>query len=416
MCSFETLPIELQEIVCKYLDGDTLLKACCVSTQWNKIISSLHTVWHCMCRRLNCHVLPCETDDWKKHYLAHRRQLYHLKQGRAFQHFNHVPETFRGSAIRGLAYSNGYLIAGIHNQVQIWKIADLQSVGLFSVPYKLSCLAVSEDGEVLGMGRHNGYINTWKLRTEKQVCNEQLLEYHGHTNTVTSLAISCKLGLLCSGSTDRTARVWNLYAGTLLWTVTRTRPLSQVAMLPSSVPTLTYTLLVADDVNIEKFSWLTQANRMEQSEPSFPSGALKHRFFVHNKKLVYVKEGGTIMITDWSSGRVLKELALQCADIDLVAVGSQFLLAIQWDNIYMKQELLVIDMSNDDIVATYPMPLCRPDHIVTGDAAWLSELTTWKPGALVVAACNTIQSTACFYMVTWRYHGDKTKCSTENNV
>jgi WD40 repeat protein len=101
-----------------------------------------------------------------------------------------------------LLVSVQHSLAGIHNLVQVWQVADLQSVAKFQVPYKLSCLAVSLDGQVLGVGCHNGAITTWQLCCEKKICAE-LMKYHSHAGYITAMDISTELDLLCSGGTDR---------------------------------------------------------------------------------------------------------------------------------------------------------------------------------------------------------------------
>jgi WD40 repeat protein len=94
-------------------------------------------------------------------------------------------------------------LAGNHNLVQVWRVADLQSVAKLHIPYKLSCLAVSPDGQVLGVGCHSGAITTWQLCCEKKISAELLMKYHRHAGYITAMDISTELDLLCSGSTDR---------------------------------------------------------------------------------------------------------------------------------------------------------------------------------------------------------------------
>ncbi|KDR10691.1 F-box/WD repeat-containing protein 2-like [Zootermopsis nevadensis] len=392
----ETLPTELQEILCSHLDGDSLLRACSVSPQWNRIISSLQPVWRYLCLHLGTSSVNYIADNWKTLYITCRRLLQHLKKGSAFKHRNFIPENFHASVIRGLVYGNGYLFAGIHNLVQVWRVSDLQYVAKFQVPYKLSCLTASPDGQVLGVGCHNGAITTWQLFYEKKICTEPLMKYHRHAGYITAMDISTELDLLCSGGSDRTTRVWNLFSGVLLWTATMNSSVSQIIMMPH------YILLLADEVSIQRFSWLTQGGRLEATGPSILTGASMRRFLIHDRKLVYVRNGGAIVILDWCTGETLHQLSLGCTDIDLVAVGAKFMLAALWDNFCRKQELVIIDLSSGSVVGSYPMPYCRPEYVVAGETAWLSGLAYWKPETLVIATSNAFQATHCFYLVTWR--------------
>jgi hypothetical protein len=143
--------------------------------------------------------------------------------------------------------------------------------------------------------------------------------------------------------------VWNLYSGVLLGTVTMNSSVSQIIMLPH------YIFLLADEVSIQKFCWLTQSDRLEATGPSILTGALRHRFLIHDKKLVCVKNRA-IVVLDWHTGETLHQLALDCTDIDLVAVGARFMLATLWDTFCKKQKLVIIDLSTGTAVGSYAMP------------------------------------------------------------
>lgn len=116
-----------------------------------------------------------------------------------------------------------------------------------------------------------------------------------------------------------------------------------------------YILLLADEVSIQQFCWLTQCGRLEATGPSILTGASTHRFLIHDRKLVCVRNGA-IVVLDWRTGETLHQLALDCRDIDLVAVGARFMLATLWDNFCRKQKLVIIDLSKGSAVGSYPMP------------------------------------------------------------
>jgi hypothetical protein len=143
--------------------------------------------------------------------------------------------------------------------------------------------------------------------------------------------------------------VWNLYSGVLLWTVEMNSSVSQIIMLPH------YILLLADEVSIQKFCWLTQGGRLEATGPSILTGASMHRFLIHDRKMVCIRNGA-IVILDWHTGETQHQFALQCTDIDLVAIGARFMLATLWDSSCRKQKLVTFDLSSGSVVGSYPMP------------------------------------------------------------
>ena len=71
-------------------------------------------------------------------------------------------------------------------------------------------LSISRDGAVLILGGSDGNISTWDIRTQTFGPSSQ---FQGHSDKITSTAISSDGRNLISGSWDETARVWDLQSG-----------------------------------------------------------------------------------------------------------------------------------------------------------------------------------------------------------
>ncbi|XP_023712048.1 F-box/WD repeat-containing protein 2 isoform X3 [Cryptotermes secundus] len=198
MKMLEALPIELQEKICSFLDGATLLRATCVSTQWNRIISGLQMVWRQASLREG---FGTPVKDWKLHYVTCVRLLQRLKKGKAFQHRHFAPKCFQCSDVRDVVFWNGCILAGIKKCIRVWRVEDLKPAAVFDVPYEIFCLSVSFNNHVLGVGHYDGAITTWLL-DEVEVRASLLQCYVGHRDNVVCLCVAPELNLMCSGSRD----------------------------------------------------------------------------------------------------------------------------------------------------------------------------------------------------------------------
>lgn len=78
----------------------------------------------------------------------------------------------------------------------------------------VTSLALSADGETLVSGSEDSIIKVWKLSTGKQVRT-----LAGHTAGISSVTLSADGEILVSGSEDSTIKVWSLSTGTEVQTL-----------------------------------------------------------------------------------------------------------------------------------------------------------------------------------------------------
>jgi WD40 repeat protein len=69
---------------------------------------------------------------------------------------------------------------------------------------QVSSLAISYNGQIIASGSSDKTIKLWDLQT-----GELLHTLEGHSDGVTSLAISQNRKFIASGSQDKTIRIWS---------------------------------------------------------------------------------------------------------------------------------------------------------------------------------------------------------------
>ena len=86
--------------------------------------------------------------------------------------------------------------------------AGKETVTLRGHTDKVTSLALSADGKRLFSGSYDNTIKVWDPEVGKET-----LTLRGHTRSVTSLALSADSKRLFSGSHDQTIKVWDLGDG-----------------------------------------------------------------------------------------------------------------------------------------------------------------------------------------------------------
>lgn len=79
----------------------------------------------------------------------------------------------------------------------------------------VTTIALSCDGKLLASGSLDGTVQLWNLRTEKRIGT-----FADHTAAVRTIALSADGQMLASGSDDCAVKLWHLRSGSLLRTIT----------------------------------------------------------------------------------------------------------------------------------------------------------------------------------------------------
>jgi WD40 repeat protein len=104
-----------------------------------------------------------------------------------------------------------WLLSGDNSgSVLLWDITtgqQLASVKCHQNPRGVSCLAVTPDGSSFVSGSFS--LKLWRFVALQQ----PVIQFSGHTSTVTSCVVSCNGSRLYSGSDDKSIRVWDMTTG-----------------------------------------------------------------------------------------------------------------------------------------------------------------------------------------------------------
>jgi WD40 repeat protein len=116
-----------------------------------------------------------------------------------------------GAPVRAAVEAEGGVVtAGDDGVLRAWTSnGRLRWVETHGSP--ITAAAASADGTV-ATGAADGSVRLWRARDGKPL----FTPLHGHTGAISSLAFDRTGALLVSGSTDSTARIWNVRTGTLV--------------------------------------------------------------------------------------------------------------------------------------------------------------------------------------------------------
>nr|CAD7438920.1 unnamed protein product [Timema bartmani] len=258
------LPLMLVEKVCSYVDCRSLLRATQVSQDWNRIISSLSAVWRSKCQRLGDTHTAERPIDWKARCVLALTLLESFRTGSAFVHQDVKSMCVTFGQIIGIDHFQGLLFAIADDQVGVWSTDSFQLVGLFSVPYRISCLK-AYGSHSLALGHSPGHVTTWNIKSNQGEA-QMYRDFRGHTGVVMCVSVSPEIGLLVSGATDFTARVWCLRGGGLLQTLLSHNLWVVQVFFPPSLSTVNvscdrHSLVTVTRDHIRVYSWLAAWRR-----------------------------------------------------------------------------------------------------------------------------------------------------------
>ncbi|EFX03833.1 periodic tryptophan protein 2 [Grosmannia clavigera kw1407] len=107
---------------------------------------------------------------------------------------------------------NVLFTSSLDGSVRAWDLIRFRNFRTFTAPTRLSfsCMAVDPSGEVVAAGSIDSFdIHIWSVQT-----GQLLDQLSGHEGPVSSLAFAPDGSGLVSGSWDRTARIWSVFART----------------------------------------------------------------------------------------------------------------------------------------------------------------------------------------------------------
>ncbi|KAG8225395.1 hypothetical protein J437_LFUL004595 [Ladona fulva] len=432
------LPRELQELICNFIDVQSLFTACQVSKEWNAIVSSLNNVWKIKGHQLGIGLVDNGQVDWKKECLCALRVLDGMQSGLAFQHTQFPATCLTLDYVTGLHYSDGLIVGSAEDHVGIWRTIDYDLVAVFSVPYRISCLQLSQT--TLVFGHTNGLVTAWNVKTNG--CHSSVIsgwcstdmfnEYRGHTGVVMSVSVCPKLDLIVSGSTDFTARLWSVSQGTLVKTLSgHTHWIIQVSLVPAvekgALMKGDHILFTKTRDSIHLFSWSSQSSGNESnmfSDLSTIESSVKvislnpvgnfitSGCHVTGKEVVYIKQlwrqvgdgGAEMLFKDVQRMDCIKVLPLEMRIRKLLAVGKVFaLILLPWTHMN-KCNLIVVSVTSGKIVGGCSVPhssSSTPDlaQITVGNMAWCDGLKFRQADDIVVALGL---ANGLVHVVTWR--------------
>jgi WD40 repeat protein len=118
----------------------------------------------------------------------------------------------------GIATALALTVGIYHVQTSnVWNKSEQISLAntLTGHSQRVSSIAITPDGQLIASGSEDKTIKLWNLRT-----GQLLRTLTGHSEGIRSIAISLDGKLLASGGDDKTIKLWNLDTGKLLRTLT----------------------------------------------------------------------------------------------------------------------------------------------------------------------------------------------------
>ena len=124
-------------------------------------------------------------------------------------------------------------------------------------------------------------------------------------------------------------------------------------------------LLAADQSSIHLYSWPAEHKSLYDDISIIQATDLcipvddrvsMRKFLVQGRHIIYVQDGA-IMMQDLLSLAHVKCFRIDCRDIVLLASGKRYMLVAMWDSCLRNSKLAIVDLSDGQLVGSYPMPL-----------------------------------------------------------
>ena len=130
-------------------------------------------------------------------------------------------DLFPTAGLRSAVFSNDgrtLVTGGCDRALRFWDIATGDRYRIWEDTNDIDSIVISSEKQIL-FSTSGKLIKLWDIRT-----GECLKTLEGHSNSVTSIALSPDNQLLVSGSYDETAKLWNIETGECLKTFRSPRP------------------------------------------------------------------------------------------------------------------------------------------------------------------------------------------------
>ncbi|MBD2181436.1 trypsin-like peptidase domain-containing protein [Planktothrix sp. FACHB-1355] len=177
----------------------------------------------------------------------------------------------------------------------------------------ISSVAISQDGTILASGSMDNTIKIWNRSTGKE-----LRTLTGHTNYINSIAISPDSKILASGANDGTVKIWNLANGRLINSLTGDKNyVRSVAISPDGT---TLASGSANDANIK--IWNLQTGKLLRTLTGHRNYVNAVDFSADGKSLASGSTDLTINIWNPNTGELQQTLKGHTNWIASVAIGS----------------------------------------------------------------------------------------------
>ncbi|XP_063240195.1 F-box/WD repeat-containing protein 2-like [Bacillus rossius redtenbacheri] len=252
------LPTEVAEIICSYVDGRSLLRACSVSRNWNRIISSLQEVWRAKCTLNGFKEIVA--DNWKVKYVEGQRILENLKADGCLTLSTLPVNPKKNKVINCMIISSGYLYACVGEYLFVWELTvplNGKPVSSFKYDVQVYTLRVPDPGLVV-TGLASGDICARRRGETKRVA--------GHASPVTGLAADGRLGLVASaGMLEGVVKLWCLRGLCLLAKVptSREETFTEIVIIPRC-GSEKFTLLMSNHLSIIMEHWIVSPGESQR--------------------------------------------------------------------------------------------------------------------------------------------------------
>ena len=218
-----------------------------------------------------------------------------------------------GVRIAAFSADNRTFALGYEKKISVWNLASNNPLPSLSIPtrYPATSLNFDPTGKYISVGLLNGDISVWDASIKTQL---PYREFHGHTDRVTSTAITKDGHLLVSGSWDDTVKIWDLIEGKELNTlVGHDDSVLSVALSPHD------DLIASAGWDATILIWDLKTGKQLRAMAGHQGSILSLAFSPGGDWLASTSEDRTVRLWDVEKGSHLLTLSGHASDVSAVA-------------------------------------------------------------------------------------------------